>query len=483
MTFVTFFNKHLTLLHLCIIGAVSYLIFFYNLDSAPVYIWDESRLANSAIEMTDSNNWLIPTFNNTPDMWSVKPPLVVILQAICMKIFGYNELAIRLPSAIAAVMTVLLLYYFLSKKAGNPMWALFACFILCTSTGYIQSHVARTGDYDSLLIFFLTAGLWQYYLFLSVGEAKRFYFALLFFLGGVLTKGSAGLLFFPGIILFSLLSRTAKLHLKTRIIIAFLAFIGVSLSYFFYRDSLNPGYIKAVLYYEFFGRLINKAEFDTHQPWYFYFDILFVKNGIYWSLLFLLSIPLFIKTGHKTMLLLCYTCILTIIVFFCFSVNKNRWYVAPLYPLIALCSGYSLFMGFSYLREWFKTRNVFKHGALITIISCLVIFTWPVINSFHYILNGEQVDFYGKALKINTAVSPIKVLEDRYWPTIDFYCKASAKSGHRTILRSGLRGIKEDDYVLVNNDALNARLDSMFALKALYQEERCFLFKVGARKK
>ena len=44
---------------------------FYRLDANPLQIWDEARVAVSALEMSQSHNYLIPTYEGTPDMWSV----------------------------------------------------------------------------------------------------------------------------------------------------------------------------------------------------------------------------------------------------------------------------------------------------------------------------------------------------------------------------------------------------------------------------
>lgn len=72
-----------------------------------------------------------------------------------LKIFGYSELAMRLPSAFAAFLMILYLQYFVKRYLNNFWFGFITCIVLVTSYGYINVHSTRTGDYDSLLCFFL----------------------------------------------------------------------------------------------------------------------------------------------------------------------------------------------------------------------------------------------------------------------------------------------------------------------------------------
>ena len=83
---------------------------FSHLGEFPMQIWDESRLANNAIEMYETGNPIVVTYNYLPEMWSTKPPLMIWLQVLSLKAFGLNDLAFRLPSAFAAVFTCIFLY-------------------------------------------------------------------------------------------------------------------------------------------------------------------------------------------------------------------------------------------------------------------------------------------------------------------------------------------------------------------------------------
>jgi hypothetical protein len=80
-----------------------YFSLFLHIGGLPLMGWDESRLAIDAYEMYHNGNYLIPAFDKMPDMWNTKPPLMIWFQVLFMKLFGVNELGIRLPSVLAVL--------------------------------------------------------------------------------------------------------------------------------------------------------------------------------------------------------------------------------------------------------------------------------------------------------------------------------------------------------------------------------------------
>jgi len=82
---------------------------FQHLGSQAIRLFDEARLANNAYEMYHSGFSLVTTYSGEPDMWNTKPPLLIWLQVLSMKVAGINETGLRLPSAFAAFFTCILL--------------------------------------------------------------------------------------------------------------------------------------------------------------------------------------------------------------------------------------------------------------------------------------------------------------------------------------------------------------------------------------
>ena len=78
--------------------------------TAPTPLWDEdeARFAAIARTMVETGDWVVPMFNG--DLAVDKPVLMHWCMAACMKVFGINEFAARLPSVIATLLTALALF-------------------------------------------------------------------------------------------------------------------------------------------------------------------------------------------------------------------------------------------------------------------------------------------------------------------------------------------------------------------------------------
>lgn len=73
---------------------------FWKLGADPLNEWDEPRRGVNAMELLQNGDLVNMYYGGKPDTWHAKPPLMVWLIAISFKVFGYNEFALRLPSAL-----------------------------------------------------------------------------------------------------------------------------------------------------------------------------------------------------------------------------------------------------------------------------------------------------------------------------------------------------------------------------------------------
>jgi 4-amino-4-deoxy-L-arabinose transferase-like glycosyltransferase len=127
----------------------------YRVGNESLTEWDESLYATSAFEMIESGDWIVTTFNGATDYYNSKPPLNVWLIALSLKAFGPSLAAMRVPSIVAAWLTVLVLLWWSNRRFG-PRVALFACMVLATCFGFLHVHSGRTDNPDALLaLFFL----------------------------------------------------------------------------------------------------------------------------------------------------------------------------------------------------------------------------------------------------------------------------------------------------------------------------------------
>src|SRR5947209_9212086 len=94
--------------HYLVLLTAGLILFMNNLGGPSLWDLDEGRNATASLEMMESGNLIVPTFNG--QLRVDKPVLFYWLQIGCYAIFGPNEFAARLPSALAALVTLLLSY-------------------------------------------------------------------------------------------------------------------------------------------------------------------------------------------------------------------------------------------------------------------------------------------------------------------------------------------------------------------------------------
>ena len=134
----------------------------FRLDREVVTEWDEALYATSAAETATYGNWIGTTFHRELDYYNTKPPLNVWLIAASFKLFGTSLFSLRLPSAIAAWLTVLVLMLW-ARRAFGPAAAILAGVVLSTTFGFLYVHSGRSANTDAvftLLMLLVAVTLW-----------------------------------------------------------------------------------------------------------------------------------------------------------------------------------------------------------------------------------------------------------------------------------------------------------------------------------
>ncbi|MCK5843996.1 MAG: glycosyltransferase family 39 protein, partial [Victivallales bacterium] len=138
----------------------------------------EARYATLAKVMVTTGQWFAPKvwIDGRLIPFMGKPPLGFWMMAGAMKLFGCNEFAARLPSAVCCILLLALMFHILRRYSDSEVaWtALFvtassACFFILSGATLV----------DAILALFSIGAVFLYYAFLKEQQrsAKKFWSA------------------------------------------------------------------------------------------------------------------------------------------------------------------------------------------------------------------------------------------------------------------------------------------------------------------
>ncbi len=267
--------------HYLLLVALSLVLFFPNLGGPSLWDIDEGKNSACTIEMRDANNWVIPTFNGLlrPD----KPALLYWLQMAAYHYFGVNEFAGRLPSALAALATVLLAYE-LARAMFTPSTGLLAGIVAAATP--MLCGAARFANPDALLNLFIVLTLalfwigWQrprLWWFLALGAAEG---------GGMLAKGAVGVVLPVGIIaLFLLWQRRLWLLFDRRNLAGGAVFLLVAAPWYVRVTVETKGaFARDFFLRQHVERFLNHAHpMENHGGGIWYYPLVVILGTVPWA--------------------------------------------------------------------------------------------------------------------------------------------------------------------------------------------------------
>ncbi len=315
-----------------------YFVIFQKLGAYPIRLWDESFFAVHAYEMWHSQSWFVSLYDGVPDFFGSKPFLMNWLQMLFIGGLGYDVVAVRLPSALAAAACVGLVFWLLRKNVSHLAAWIGALVLLC-SPGFIGYHTARTGEADTLVaLFLLTQFISLYYVFQTKGSAKWIWAFMASLILAFFAKAFAAFFFLPAFLIYGLIfERQTFFSLFTRwqSYAGFLVFAALVGGYFFLREAFQPGYLDYAFGWHG-GRFFTPVDSHNHGFDY-YFQELVRWQFSWWIALAMLSAALaFMGRNSETPIRLAAVTALGFIFFLSFSQTKTPWYDAPVFPVLAI---------------------------------------------------------------------------------------------------------------------------------------------------
>lgn len=458
---------------------------FQNLGSQPLQLWDESRNANNAIEMYENGEYMVRHYKGSPDMWEVKPPLLIWMQTLSLKIFGLNEWSVRLPSAIAGLLLLLFIPLFISRLTGYKYAGYLVGLILVSSQGYIGHHVTRTGDHDSLLVLFMIISLFSFYKYISVQEmpAKYLFIGTIFLIASTYTKSVVALMYIPGLMIFSIYKRKLVSIVRSPyFLLAVLLYAATISFYYLHRESASPGYLKAVWNEELFHRYTNKKE-----SFWFYTKLFNSSRFTPWIFLLGPSIWLCFKYSSKAvkdflvLILACATSYFIIIS----SGSKNAWYDALLYPLFSIFIGYSLYLVIFTINinKWIKTSVISLYSLSWLFAYSSIIHRDITISSKH-----SDIETYGIAYFLREEIDAGRygenycVYYDSYDAHLLFYTTAYRLKRGNISLTNRLPKFEKGKIIIASRSQDIAHLQNAYNGEFLNRAEYAKCFKLTSIK-
>lgn len=367
---------------------------------------DEPLHALIARDMLATGNWLVPMVGG--DFFQDKPPLLFWLQAVFFWLTGSGRVGFLLPSLLAGLGTLLLIYdlgrRLWSREAG--LWAAFA--LLFTVQFALQ---ARRAQLDALLVFFTTLSLYCLLRQLLLGGGWRWAIGAGVAAGlGVLTKVVG---FFSYIVLVPWLiavwrgwpgtrwQKPAAMWLVSGA--ACLAVVGAWLLPLWLRARSDPAlaaYLHELLLTHTVGRYV--APWHHFKPTWYYLQVI----ATLWLPLALL-LPWLVPRWKKALaardvrVLLPLAFVVLYIGFFTLTRGKRDIYILSALPMLALAAG-------PWLPELVGRADVRRSlSALVLLVAAVslgaaVWFSWLRPEEGARLLAGSGVAGFGPLLVLGT---------------------------------------------------------------------------------
>ncbi len=325
-------------------------------------------------------------------IWVHKQPLFLWQMALSLKIFGINEIAIRLPSVLMGTISIFFIYDIARKWVTNINIAYLAALLFTVSYYHLELTSGRFSlDHNDLVFtFYVTASIWAYIRYLHSINTFKWSLIIGFLVGcAVLNKWLTGILIFGGWGLYELLSSKGSIDLNRwkPLILSILTSILVFIPWQIYILKNFP--IESKIMYEHNRRHIFEVLQGHHGSVWFHLNQM---KTIYGELL-LVFLPIGIfsilsnKHINKTLSISLLAMVLVIYSFFSLIVRTKM--PAFTYP------AYSIIWIFIASGVMFSYKILLKHTndhVLMLFIALMFIYTlkpWQISN-FRSMNNQER---------------------------------------------------------------------------------------------
>jgi 4-amino-4-deoxy-L-arabinose transferase-like glycosyltransferase len=294
---------------------------------------DEGRYTNVALQILRSGDW-ISLYRHHDSFHFTKPPLTYWAMAASVKVFGYNEWAVRLPMALAYTFTVLMLYRLGRTFVPTRPW-LPALIYATAPLPFLAANAITT---DDLLAAMETLAVLCFVQARLAGESRRWLDGMWLAFGlAFLTKGPPALLPLLAIIAF------LALHGRVRDLWRPLGLIGfavVGLGWYVMVIVRHPGLLDYFIGHEVVARVASDElhRFPQWYGWLLVYLPTLLLGGLPWIAVALWRTPWRVQrwanADEPKRFLWLWLCLPLLV--FCLARSRLPLYVLPLFVPLSL---------------------------------------------------------------------------------------------------------------------------------------------------
>ncbi|MBL8013693.1 MAG: glycosyltransferase family 39 protein, partial [Candidatus Omnitrophica bacterium] len=338
---------------LCIV-VLSFVFFFAGNGIVGLSHPDEVFYAQTAKEMLQRHDWLVPYLFNGPNF--EKPIFSYWLFMIAFSTFGVNSFSARLFPSLFALVGVLAVYFLGKKAFQEEKKGLYAALILMSSLLWVG--LGRTVFTDMFFTVWIELSLVSFYWGYLQPSRKTIGLVLfwLFAALGVLTKGLLGVLIpLEVAVLFLMLRKELRFLVSPGFGLGFFVFLAVALPWYVYIiEKFGSSFIQEFFYNDHLRRLLE-AEHKGNDRWFFY-PLSIVGLSAPWGLFAVMGIlTAFQKIRQNIQPFYLFLMVWMVVVFCVFQSAHSKLvsYIFPLFPALALlCSEYVFQTVFKRNQRW-----------------------------------------------------------------------------------------------------------------------------------
>jgi len=379
-------------------------LFFYRLDYSTLTSWDEAWYASISREMMRSGDLIHMNWNGNP--YYDHPPMGFWLMAMSYKLFGINELATRIPSAILGLGSMVLMYltglFFTKKKEVGFA----AAIILGTSVWYTIR--VRSGNLDSAFVFFYILTIYT-----SLKSSKNFrWFPITMAAGAALfmTKTLVGASVIP---LMLYLNAGQLINFKKnyrKIIIGIVVALLIILPWYYLNYLAYSNFIE----HHFFRIGARSKSFASYFTLYAKQPLFFLHMGVRkWYYFWILGIggiiSLFIRKKLIKFALFLLLWNFVVLYPFLTAPETELWHLIPVYIPMALIAAVGL--------DALNPLGKYVYLAGITVIGI-----WQITIFYHEVIPENKYIPHDVGIAISAAQYNKQIyLDDDFFPIAVFY--------------------------------------------------------------